>query len=179
MAFLITANIKWKKNILALKIPIEIQAKNILKNPILTTLSVGVLVSAFFYDSMVPAYAEFHIMIVLLATVLLLPKLTDKKFSSFLWLLFLVYLINTIEAFIGGKANLVRGLLIVDALLLLTSLFIGRKIVNAKPEKFSQIIRSFKIVSILYMLLLVISIIANVIGMVALSTMLLRQSCSH
>jgi small-conductance mechanosensitive channel len=169
MAFLITANIKWKKNILALKIPIEIQAKNILKNPILTTLSVGVLVSAFFYDSMVPAYAEFHIMIVLLATVLLLPKLTDKKFSGFLWLLFLVYLINTFEAFIGGKANLVRGLLIVDALLLLTSLFIGRKIVNAKPEKFAQIIRSFKIVSILYMLLLVISIIANIIGMVALS----------
>jgi len=169
MAFLIIANIKWKKNILSLRNPIEIQAKTILKNPILTTMSVGVLVSAFFYDSMVPAYAEFHIMIVLLATVLLLPKLTDNKFSGFLWLLFLVYLINTFEAFIGGKANLVRGLLIVDALLLLISLFMGRKIVKAKPEKFSQIIRPFKFISILYMLLLVISIIANVIGMVALS----------
>ena len=169
ITFLIIANIRWNKNILSLRVPIEIQAKTILKNPLLTTLSVGVLVSAFFYNSMVPAYAEFHIMIVLLATVLLLPKLTDKKFSSFLWLLFLVYLINTFELFIGGKANLVRVLLIVEALLLLTSLFIGRKIIKAKPERFSQIIRSFKVISILYMLLLVVSIIANVIGMVALS----------
>jgi small-conductance mechanosensitive channel len=169
MAFLIIANIRWKKDILLLKNPIEIQAKTILKNPIITTMSVGVLVSAFFYDSMVPAYAEFYILIVLLATVLLLPKLTDKKFSHFLWLLFLVYLINTFEAFIGGKANLVRGLLIMHAILLLVSLFMGRKIVKANPEAFSQIIRLFKIISILYMILLVISIIANVIGMVALS----------
>lgn len=169
MAFLIIANIKWKKNILSLRNPIEIQAKTVLKNPILSTMSVGVLVSAFFYDSMVPAYAEFHIMIVLLATVLLLPKLTDIKFSGFLWLLFLVYLINTFEAFIGGKANLERGLIIAEALLLLIFLFKGRKIVKAKLEKFSQIIRLFKFISILYMLLLVISIIANVIGMTALS----------
>ena len=169
MGFLIIANIRWNINNHSLKNPIEIQAKTILKNPILTTLSVGVLLSAFFYDSMVPAYAEFHIMIVSLATVLLLPRLTDKKFSGFLWLLFLVYLVNTLEASIGGKANLVRWLLIIDALLLLISLFMGRKIVKSKPEKFSQIIRPFKIISIFYMLLLVISIIANVIGMVALS----------
>ena len=169
IAFLIMANIKWNKEILSLKVPIEIQAKTILKNPILTTLSVGVLISAFFYDSLVPAYAEFHIMIILLGTVLLLPKLTDKKFSSFLWLLFLVYLLDTFEAFIGGEANLVRGLLIVEALLLLTSLFMGRKIIKAKPDNFSQIIKSFKVISILFMLLLMVAIIANVIGMVALS----------
>lgn len=169
MGFLIVANIKWNKNMLSLRNPIEIQAKTILKNPILTTLSVGTLVSAFFYDPMVPAYAEFHIMIVLLATVLLLPKVTDKKLSSFLWLLFLVYLINTFEAFIGIKANLVRGLSIIAALLLFISLFVGRRIVNDNPEKFSQIIWLFKYISILYMLLLVVAIIANVIGMVALS----------
>ena len=169
MTFLIITNIKWNKNIVLLSNPIEIQAKTILENPILTTLSIGILVSAFFYDSMVPAYAEFHVIIVSLATVLLLPKVTDKKFGGFLWLLFLVYLLNTFETFLGGKENLVRGLLIADAFLLLFALFIGRKIVNAKPEKFSQIINLFKFVSILYMLLLVISIIANVIGMVALS----------
>ena len=169
MTFLIIANIKWKKNLLLLSSPIEIQARTILKNPILTTLSIGILVSAFFYDSMVPSYAEFHTMIVLFATILLLPKLTDKKINGFLWLLFLVYLINTFEAFIGGKANLVRVLLILDALLLLIALYMGKKIVKAKPETFSQIIRPFKIISILYIVLLVISITANLIGMVALS----------
>ncbi len=109
LSFLIIANRKWKRDILSLKNPIEIQANTILENPLLTTLSVGVLVSAFFYNSMVPAYAEFHIIIVLFATVLLLPKVTDKKISPFLWLLFLVYLINTFEAFIGVKANWLDG----------------------------------------------------------------------
>ncbi len=175
IAFLIVANIKWKKNILSLKSPIEIQAKTILKNPILTTLSVGILVSAFFYDSMVPAYAEFHTVIILFATVLLLPKVTDKKFSAFLWLLFLVYVINTFEAFIGLKANLVRWLLTIDAIVLFVALYMGRKIVKTKPEKFSQIIKLFKFISILYMLLLVISIVANVIGMVALSNYITKS----
>ena len=84
LAFLITANMKWnKEEILSLKNPIEIQAKTILVNPILTTFSVGMLVSAFFYDSMVPAYAEFHILVILFATVLLLPKLTGKRIRIF------------------------------------------------------------------------------------------------
>ena len=174
MAFLIIANIKWKKNILSLKNPIEIQAKTILKNPGLATLSVGVLISAFFYSSMVPAYAEFHILIVLFATVFLLPKVTVKKFSSFLWLLFLVYMINTFEAFIGIKANLVRGLLIFDAIIIILSLILGRKIIKANPNDFSQIIRPFKVVSVFYMLLLVVSIVANIIGMVALSNFLTK-----
>lgn len=169
LSFLIIANRKWKRDILSLKNPIEIQANTILENPLLTTLSVGVLVSAFFYNSMVPAYAEFHIIIVLFATVLLLPKVTDKKISPFLWLLFLVYLINTFEAFIGVKANLVRWLLIIDAIILLVALFIGRKIVKASPEKFSQIIKLFGFVAKLFMVLLVVSIVANMIGMVALS----------
>lgn len=174
LTFLIVANIKWKRNIVSLRNPIELQAKTILKNPILTTLSVGLLVSAFFYESMVPAYAEFHIMIVLFATVLLLPKVTHKKFSTFLWLLFLVYMINTFEAFIGVKANLIRWLLIVDSLLLFSSLYIGRKIVNENREKFSQIYKTFRIVSVFYMFLLILSFIANIIGMVALANFLTK-----
>ncbi|WKK65860.1 mechanosensitive ion channel family protein [Lutimonas zeaxanthinifaciens] len=169
LAFLILANAKWKKNILTLRNPIEIQAKIILKNPLLTVLSVGVLVSAFFYDSMVPAYAEFHVMIVLLATVILLPKVTHKKFSIFLLLLFVVYLINTFEAFIGVKVNLIRWILIVDTILLFVSLFVGRKIVKSYPEKFTQIFRSFRIISALYMFLLIVALVANIIGMVALA----------
>ena len=175
LSFLIIANRKWKRNILELQNPIEIQANTVLENALLTTVSIGVLVSAFFYNSMVPAYAEFHIIIVLLATVLLLPKLTDKKFSLFLWLLFLVYLLNTFEAFIGVKANLVRWLLIIDALLLYASLYIGLKIVKANPEKFSQIIKLFGFVAKLYMVLLVISIVANMIGMVALSNYITKS----
>ena len=113
-------------------------------------------------------------MIVLFATVLLLPRVTNKKISGFLWLLFLVYIINTGEAFIGVKANLVRDLLILDAIILIIALIIGRKIVKANLGDFSQIIRPFKIISIFYMLLLIISIVANIIGMVALSDYLTK-----
>ena len=97
LAFLLIANSKWKKNILSLRNPIEIQAKTILQNPILATLSVGVLVSAFFYESVGPAFAEFHVMIVLFASVLLLPIVTHKSFSGFLWLGVVVSMIITVE----------------------------------------------------------------------------------
>lgn len=174
LGFLKAAQHKLKKNILILKNPIEIQAKTFLKNSLLTTLSVGVLVSAFFYDSMVPAYAEFHVMIVLFGTILLLPKVTHSRFSTFLWLLFAVYMINTFEAFIGVKANLVRWLLIIDALLLAVSLYVGRKIVVENPDTFSQIFRLYKFVSVFYIILLLVSIAANVIGMVALSNFITK-----
>ncbi|GGZ90711.1 mechanosensitive ion channel family protein [Algibacter mikhailovii] len=175
LAFLITANIKWnKEEILSLKNPIEIQAKTILVNPILTTLSVGFLVTAFFYDSMVPAYAEFHVFVILFTTVLLLPKLTGKGIRNFLWLLFVIYTITIFEAFIGVKANLVRNLSLFTSLLLLVSLYMGRKTVSQYPENFSQILRPFKLISVLYMALLVLSIIANIIGMFGLSAYLTK-----
>ncbi|WP_235835855.1 mechanosensitive ion channel family protein [Cognatitamlana onchidii] len=173
--FLLTANKKWnKEEILSLKNPVEIQAKTILVNPILTTLSAGMLISAFFYDSMVPAYAEFHILVILLTTVLLLPKLTNKRISTFLWLLFIVYIINVFEAFIGSKAYLLRNLAMFISLLLVTSLYIGRKTVKEHPKNFSQIIRPFNMISILFMALLIIAVIANIIGMFALSNYLTR-----
>ncbi len=172
LVFLIIANTKWKKQITTIKSPIELQAKIVLANPLLSTLSLGLLISAFFYGSMVPAFAEFHILIILLASILLLPKLTTKKIKVFLWLLFAVYIINTFEAFIGLKSILVRWLLILDSMVLLYVLIIGRKVVMEDKDAFSQIIRIFKPVSILFILILIFSIFANIIGMVALSNFL-------
>jgi len=172
LILLIIANIKWKKRVLSIKTRLEEEAKIVLAHPILTTLSLGVLISAFFYDSMVPAYAEFHILIVLFGTVLLLPKLTTKKTIPFLWLIYLVYIINTFEAFIGLKSNLVRWLLIFDAMILIYALKLGRSLMFKNKAKFSQVIRISRFVSVLYIVLLSFSIFANIIGMVALSNFL-------
>lgn len=172
LVFLIVANIKWKKQVLSIKDPLERDAKIVMANPVLTTLSLGVLISAFFYDSMVPAYAEFHILIVLFGSILLLPKLTTKKIIPFLWLLYLVYIINTFEAFIGLKSNLVRWLLILDGMILIYALIKGRKVVLENKEQFLQVIRVFRFVSVLYIVILCFSIFANIIGMVALSNFL-------
>ena len=169
---LIIANIKWKKRVLSIKTRLEEEAKIVLAHPILTTLSLGVLISAFFYDQMVPAYAEFHILIVLFGTVLLLPKLTTKKTVPFLWLIYLVYVINTFEAFIGLKSNLVRWLLIFDAMILIYALNLGRSLMFENKDKFSQVIRTSRFVSVLYIVLLCFSIFANIIGMVAMSNFL-------
>ena len=64
---------------------------------------------------------------------------------------------------------MIRWILIVDAVFLFISLFIGRKIVKSHPENFTQIFKLFSVVSVFYMFLLAISIAANVVGMVALS----------
>jgi len=90
----------------------------------------------------------------------------------FLWLLFAVYMINTFEAFIGIKSILVRWLLILDSIALIYALIIGRKIVLENKEMFSQIIRVFKPISIVFIIILFFSIFANIIGMVALSNFL-------
>ena len=174
LVFLIVANTKWKKQAIIIKSPIDLQAKIVLANPLLSTLSLGLLISAFFYGSMIPAFAEFHILIILFGSIMLLPKLTTKKINVFLWLLFMVYIINTFEAFIGIKSILVRWLLILDSIVLLYMLMIGRKIVPEMKEAFSQIIRIFKPVSILFILILLFSIFANIIGMVALSNFLTK-----
>jgi len=172
LVLLIVANFKWKKRVLSIKTRLEEEAKIVLAHPILTTLSLGVLISAFFYESMVPAYAELHVLIVLFGSILLLPKLTTQKTIPFLWLVFLVYIINTFEAFIGLKSNLVRWLLIFDAMMLVYALHLGRSLMFENKERFLQIFRVARFVSVLYTILLFFSIFANIIGMVALSNFL-------
>jgi len=168
---MLIVNKKWKKNRQELTNPIEIQAKTVLSNPVTATIVVGVLISAFFYEALIPAFSEFHIVFILIATVYLLPKLTNRRFRIFLALVFLVYLIHTFEAYLGA-GTLVRWLILIDAIILIVALIQGRKTMIRSPEQFEPIFRLFKVLSSFYILFLVISIVANIVGMVSLSSLL-------
>ncbi len=64
-------NNNWNKDINELTNPIEIQSKIVLTNPLASSLVAGLLVSFFFYDTLIPIYGEIHIILILLGTCLL------------------------------------------------------------------------------------------------------------
>jgi small-conductance mechanosensitive channel len=172
--FLILVNNRWKKEINELSSLIEIRARTTLKNPILVTLSTGLLISVYFYDEMVPSFTEINVFLILLGTALLLPKLTTRSFRPFLLLLFADYLLFTFEAFLGPKAEFVRWLQLFDSLILFYALWIGRKVILSEPEVFGKMAKIFKPLSRVYMIILILGVLGNAIGMVGLSAFLNR-----
>jgi len=170
--FLIGVGKRWRTDINNLSNPIELQAKIILTHPISATVVLGLLISAFFYDGMIPVFTELHILLVLAGTIFLLPKITTKKFGTFLTLLFLTYLIYTFQAYLGTKTVIVRWISLVNAIILIIALYTGRQIVKKSPSQFEQIYKLFMVISLLYISILAISIFANIIGMFSLSQFL-------
>jgi len=173
LALIIRVNSNWKDHVNELINPIEKQAKIVLSNPISASVALGVLISAFFYDKLVPAFAELHVLLILTGTVILLPKLTIKSFRLFLYLIFFVYFYNTFEELMDSKSNLFRWGMITEAIVLIISLVLGARIMRKTPEKFKPIYRIFKTLVPFYILIIFVSIIANIIGMVSFSKLLI------
>ncbi|MFK5982090.1 MAG: mechanosensitive ion channel [Flavobacteriaceae bacterium] len=165
-------NKNWKNKINELTNPIEVQSKIILSNPLAASLVAGVLISSFFYEALIPVFGEIHIFFILLGTFFLLPKLTNKRFNVFLSLLFLVYLLHTIQIYTVSSVYLERWITIASAVFLIIAFFDGIKVIKKTPDQFKPIFRLFKIVTPIYVTLLIISITVNVIGMTALSNLL-------
>ncbi len=173
LALIIRVNSNWKDHINELINPIEKQAKIVLSNPISASVALGVLLSAFFYDRLVPAFAELHILLIFVGTIILLPKLTIKSFRLFLYLIFFVYFYHTFEELMDSKSNLFRWGMIMEAIVLIISLVLGARIMRKTPEKFKPIYRIFKTLVPFYILIIFVSIIANIIGMVSFSMLLI------
>ena len=172
LLFMFRINKKWTYELIENTTFIEKQAKTILTHPISSSIVVGVFISIFFYDDLIPTLIEFQVFIILLSTIFLLPKLTVLRFRGFLILLFFAYLIQTFEAYIGKEASMYRWLMILNSVILIIALNYGIRIIKKHPENFSQIKKTFKSVGSFYVFLLLISIIANSIGMVNLAKFL-------
>ena len=170
--FFIRVNKKWQKDTNILNNSIESQANIILTHPLSATIVLGLLISSFFYDTLIPVFGELHIILIMAGTVFLFPKLTNKKFGIFLVLLFLTYLIYIFQAYLDPNSALVRWITLINAVILIIALTIGRETVKRMPMQFEQIYRLFMVISLLYISILAISILANIIGMVALSQFL-------
>ncbi len=163
---------RWKIDKSNLTNPLEIQAKTVLAYPIASSAVVGVLVSVFFYDALIPAFAELNILTILIGTVFLLPKLTNKLFTRFLLLAFFIYLIHLIEAYIDPKSSMARWLVLFQSVLLLVGLILGKRIMAVSPDQFPRIYKIFKILVPAYTSILGIALLVNIIGMVNLARFL-------
>jgi len=164
---------KWKQDVNELNNPIEIQAKIVLSHPISSSIVAGVLISAFFYDALIPAFVEIHMILILFGMIYLLPKLTTNRFRIFLVLIFFVYFVQIFQEYLGPEAVMVRWLMIVNAIILMMAFVVGRKIMKQSPILFKPIYRLFKVVAPFYIILSLLSVITNIIGMVSLSNLLL------
>ena len=152
---------------------VERDAEIILQYPIVATLVVGILISAFFYDEVIPLFGEIEVFLIFTGTVILLPKLTNKKFFTFLLLLLITYLLQFNEANIESE-TLLRWVGIAEAILLVVALTSGIKVVRKYPEDFVRIYKFFRTVVPLYLFFSGIAIITNIIGMVGLSGFLIK-----
>ncbi len=169
---MIRVNKNWKSNINELSNPVEIQSKIVLSSPFSSAIVAGVLISSFFYTALIPSFAEIHVFFILLGTFFLFPKLTNKRFNIFLALIFLVYLTQTFQAYIGPNAKMIRWMMIADAVILIIAFVDGRKVMNKTPNQFTPIYRLFKIITPIYIAFLGIAILVNILGMTALSNLL-------
>ena len=145
----------------------------IFNNPIAATFVLGVLISINFYSAVIPIVGAVHILLVLFATFLLLPKVTTPKMRWLLLLLLFTFIIQTIEMYFEPRSNTVRWMLIIEAIALFISIYWGKYIFNRNPELFKKVSFLFRFISPLYQVILIIALISNLIGVVNLSNMLI------
>lgn len=170
---LIAAKNKWDIKLRELTNPVEIQAKIVLRNPVAAAVVVGLLVSVFFYDAVIPTVGELFVVLILLGTIKLLPKLTSAKFYLFLTCLLAVYVIHIFDAYMNPYTFGIRLLWLIETSILIYALGYARKLMKQRPEDYIRIHKVYLVIAPFYMLLLIAAIICNIIGMVGMSRYLL------
>ena len=169
LILLIFLNRKWIKKMDPQISDLGNNTIQILSNPIASTLSVGVLISAFFYPNSPPVLGELSTVIILASAVYLLPKLSVKRLHLLLFLLFILLLINLVGNYVGIKAFGTRIAFVFSALVMFFILFdfrFNKSFKSLFNRKGSKLINS---VVYLFLILNVFGLIANIIGSVNLA----------
>lgn len=176
LLFFLLTSIKRKSNTNSLikTIPLEKEAIIIVNHPLSATLVIGVLVTAYFYNGLIPIFREIHLLLILLGTVYLLPKLTEAKIKVSLVLLFIAFLIQLLPTYFVDNELGSRLLVIAEAIVLIFTLKKGRDVIKSNPKSFERLYKLFLLVSPFYGILLILSIITNIIGMAGLSDFIVK-----
>lgn len=173
LTLLLVVRRKWKRGENELRNPLEIEAKTVINNPVASSISVGFLVSAFFYESMTPVFSDFLVLLVLSATVYLLPKLSVKKIVLPLGIILGLIVIETIMVYVDEHASIWRILLLFNGIFLFYALIVARKITTTSPERFNRTLGFRRYALPIFMLFAILAILCNIIGMVGLSRFLI------
>lgn len=171
---LIWVNAKWGPVSLHLDALTELQVKTIIKSQLSSAVVIGVLVASFFYDSVVPVFSEIQIFLVLAASTYLIPRITTRKMTGFMLLIFAAFLIQSTEPYFESRSFELRMVLLLKSVVIFPAIYWGRKIMNAHALMFDYLVKVFNLIAPVYLFLTVASIFFNVIGMVNLADVLLN-----
>jgi small-conductance mechanosensitive channel len=172
LSLMLAVRRKWIKGIDELSNPLEKEAKRVIANPVSASIAVGLLVSNFFYKTTIPIFTDTIVTIILAATVYLLPKLTHRKITTPLLIILLVYFIHFIDDYIEPYSLFSRLLMLCASALLAYSLYKGRQVMNRWPKRFPRIKMFRNVFVLVFMGLTLLSLAANIIGMVNLARFL-------
>ncbi len=172
LALMLFVRKRWKIEKDTLASTVEIDTRTVLRRPIASTLVVGVLTSAFFYDALFPFLVVCHILLILMGTIVLLPELTVNKFRKFLLLCLFVYILYFIDSYFDQAAMLSRWLLIGQVGIMLVGLRYAKQIIEESPNQFDRMYKLSRFMVPTYTIVLTVSLVANVIGLVSMSRFL-------
>ena len=164
---------KWKDGESELTNLLEKEARIVIHNPVASALTVGMLISSFFYAAVVPVFRDLMIFVVLLTTVYLLPKLSSIKIMAPAGILLFAFLLMTSTTYFDQHSFFGRLLLLFLAATVLVSLAWGRKVMNDHATHFPRISIFRRYIISGYLMITAVAIIANIIGMVNLSFFLI------
>lgn len=153
---------------------VDEQAYKILNNPIVSALVVGVLISSMFFEGVIPIFGEFEIMVVLIGTSILLPKITTKELRLFLHLIILSYLIEIFSVYFDEEDVFSRWIMILNSVVLIGALIVGKRAMKNHPDRFQKVKWMHRWLLPFYTVVAGVSILTNVIGMVNLSSVVLH-----
>ncbi|UTW67841.1 mechanosensitive ion channel [bacterium SCSIO 12643] len=153
---------------------VDEQAYKILNNPIVSALVVGVLISSMFFEGVIPIFGEFEIMVVLIGTSVLLPKITTKELRLFLHLIILSYLIEIFSVYFDEEDVFSRWIMILNSVVLIGALIVGKRAMKNHPDRFQKVKWMHRWLLPFYTVVAGVSILTNVIGMVNLSSVVLH-----
>jgi small-conductance mechanosensitive channel len=154
--------------------PVDIQADLILNNPMVSALVVGVLISSTFFEGVIPIFGEFEILLVLFGTAFLLPKITTLQLRPFLNLIILFYLIEIFSVYIDEKHALSRWIMVLNSIILFSALILGKRAMTRNQDRFKKVKWLNKTLLPFYAIVIGLSFLANVVGMVNLSSVVLH-----
>jgi len=153
----------------------EVKAAIIIKKPVSSALVLGMLVSLFFFVNRPMSIVEFYLIIYMIPLTILASCLIEKERKKLLYILVGLFVVDIIQSYLNIYAFSNRVLFIIIAAItlhFLLQIHNYRKRLKNKPVKWFGKLINF--VSLLYLIVIVVSVIGNILGSVGFTSLLLN-----
>jgi len=141
----------------------------VLQHPIISVLTLGTLITLFYYVNRPFVFGELAAIILIICSIILLPKLTNKSLRPLLILSFLAYILYLFLNYLPQKDFIIRLVLYVNLVLMLVVLLRIKYSLSFKDLFKDKWMRFLRVILLFYLMLIVIGLIANTIGSVNLT----------